>query len=262
MTTFADRYDAVMVPVIFRPWAMELIARAPPWDGAKILDLACGTGAVTRTIVDSGIVPGSLTGVDMSDGMLSVASKAAQDRGIEANWIQADAGALPFGEGQFDLAYCQQALQFFPDRAGALRELHRCLAPGGRVAFCVSTGLEENPLLRAQAAALEVHVGAAAAEAVRAICSLTDPGTLRQLFDDAGFADVQVEKVTLMLSHPDGRAYAEGALGGMHTGDKLSALSGAERDACFDAFLSGLGSCYDGQAIRFPHVSHVVTARG
>jgi hypothetical protein len=84
---------------------------------------------------------------------------------------------------------------------------------------------------------------------------------IRSLFENAGFLDVDVEKVSLTLFHPSGRAYAAGAMGGMHTGDKLGNLSEEERAACFDEFLAGLGEYVDGEGIRFPHVSNVVTAR-
>lgn len=261
MESFAERYDAVMVPVIFRPWAQELMRRLPPWDGARILDLACGTGAVTREVATSGAAPGRLTGADHSAGMLEAARAAAERQGIEAEWVQADAAALPFGDDAFDLAYCQQALQFFPDRIAALHELRRVLVAEGAAVFCVSTGLSENPLLAAQAEALDRFVGHAAGDAVRAIGSLTDPNVLRSEFGHAGFGDVTVEKVTLTLHHPDGRAYAAGAMGGMHTGDKLARLSDADRAACFDTFMELLGDCVEGTAIRFPHTSHVVVAR-
>ncbi|MGX1498317.1 class I SAM-dependent methyltransferase [Roseibium aggregatum] len=258
--TFAERYDTVMVPVIFQPWAREMLRRQPPQEGDRILDLACGTGAVTREIASHGIGFARLVGVDMSAGMLAVASGKANESGIEAEWFEADAGNLPFPDGVFDLAYCQQALQFFPDRVGALRELHRVLTRGGRVAFCVSRGLSENPLLLAQATALEKHVGADAAAAVRAICQLSDPEEIRANFETAGFLDIRLETVSLTLHHPDGAAYAAGAMGGMHTGDKLSQLSEEEKNVCFNDFLEELGPCFDGKAIRFPHVSNVVTA--
>lgn len=259
--TFAERYDSVMVPVIFQPWAREMLRRQPPSNGDRILDLACGTGAVTREIARQHFTPGRLAGVDMSAGMLSVAAAKAVEAGIEAEWFEAEAGDLPFEDGVFDLAYCQQALQFFPDRVGAQRELHRVLDDGARVAFCISRGLSENPLLRAQSAALEKHAGPEAGAAVRAICQLSDPEELRANFEAAGFQDISVETVSLQLHHPDGYAYAAGAMGGMHTGDKLSLLSEDERHACFTDFLTGLGDCFDGKAIRFPHVSNVVTAR-
>jgi ubiquinone/menaquinone biosynthesis C-methylase UbiE len=259
--SFARRYDATLVPVIFRPWAQELIRRASPQDGEHVLDLGCGTGIVTIEVSQSGVSPASVTGVDHSADMLEVARKTAADLGVTADWIEADASQLPFPDHRFDLAFCQQALQFFPDRPAALRELRRVLVPGGRVAACVQCDLSENPLLRSQAEALDKHVGTEAGRAVRAICSLSDPNELRALFAVAQFEDITVEKVTLELHHPDGRAFAAGAMGGMHTGDKLGALGDAGRDKCIDDFLEGLGDHYSGGALRFPHVSLVVLAR-
>ncbi len=258
---FAERYDSFLVPVIFRPWAREMIARARPKDGEHILDLACGTGVLVREIIHSDIVPGSLTGADHSPQMLEVARVRATEAGISAEWVEADAGALPFPDDRFDLAFCQQALQFFPDRPRACRELHRVVKPGGRVALCIQRELAVNPLLRAQAAALDKHVGKEAGDAVRAICGLPDGKAIRKLFEDAGFKDVVVESVSLSLHHPDGRAFAGGAMGGMHTGDKLSMLDIDRRERSIDDFLSGMKECFDGTALNFPHVSTVVTAR-
>jgi SAM-dependent methyltransferase len=241
---FAEKYEATLVPVIFQPWAHELIRRAMPVDGEHILDLACGTGAVSLEIAGAGVSPGSLTGVDISPDMLAVARSKAEAVGLTSEWLVADAAHLPFPDASFDLAFCQQALQFFPDRPAALGELRRILKPGGRVAFCVQRELSLNPLLQSQAATLEKYAGPEAAVAVRAICGLPD-----------------AESVTLTLTHPDGKAFAEGAMGGMHTGDKLSQLSDAERAQCIGDFLTGLGECFDGTALRFPHVSNVISAR-
>lgn len=260
-STFADRYQSVLVPVIFEPWARELIRRAEPQAGEHILDLACGTGIVTRQVAKLASNPGSLTGVDHSGEMLAVARSLAAEAGLNAVWIEAEAGELPFDENQFDLAFCQQALQFFPDRLAALSELRRVLKPGGRVACCVQQGLEVNPMLKAQAAALDAHVGETAGDAVRAICGLPDGDEIRRLFEDAGFQNVEVQSTTLTLHHPDARAFAEGAMGGMHTGDKLSGLADGTVESAVEAFLVGLGDCLDGTAMRFPHVSNVIIAR-
>ncbi|WP_138471259.1 methyltransferase domain-containing protein [Poseidonocella sp. HB161398] len=260
-SSFATRYQTVLVPVIFEPWARELIRRARPRDGDNILDLGCGTGVVTRMVAKAVPAPGSLTAADHSPEMLAVARSLAEQAGLQADWVEADAGSLPFGDGRFDIAFCQQALQFFPDRPAALRELHRVLRAGGRVACCVQQGLERNPMLRAQAAALDAHAGPQAGDAVRAICSLPDGEELRHLFGNAGFRDLRVESTTLFVEHPDARAFAEGAMGGMHTGDKLSGLGEAAITQAVEAFLSGMEDYIDGTAMRVPHVSNVVTAR-
>ena len=118
-----------------------------------------------------------------------------------------------------------------------------------------------NPMLKSQAEALEKNVGPEAGRAVRAICSLHDADEILGLFNDAGFENIEMESVSLALHHPDGREFAAGAMGGMHTGDKLSMTSEIERQQSINDFLSGLGDCFDGTGIRFPHVSHVITAR-
>lgn len=261
LTTFADRYQSILVPVIFEPWARELIQRACPKPGDNILDLACGTGVVTRAVAKQVNEPGSLVGVDHSGEMLAVARALAEEEGLVADWVQADAGALPFEDDRFDVAFCQQALQFLPDRPAALRELRRVVRPGGRVACCVQQELDVNPMLKAQAAALDAHVGRDAGDAVRAICSLPDGSEIGRLFQDAGFDSVDVRSTTLSLYHPDAREFARGAMGGMHTGDKLSGLGQDAVESTVEAFIEGLGEHLDGAAMRVPHTSNVVTAR-
>ena len=258
--TFADRYQSVLVPVIFEPWARDLVRRADPQAGEHILDLACGTGIVTRQVATLARNPGSLTGADYSDEMLVVARRLADATGLDAEWVKADAAKLPFHDDRFDLAFCQQALQFFPDRPAALKELRRVLKPGGRVVCCIQCELDINPMLKAQAAALDAHVGEKAGGAVRAICGLPDGAEIQRLFEEAEFRHVELESVTLNLHHPDARAFAEGALGGMHTGDKLAGLADSAIDNAVKAFLAGLGDHVEGTALQFPHVSNVVMA--
>ncbi len=138
---FAERYQSVLVPVIFEPWARELIDRAALQGGEHVLDLACGTGVVTREIAKSGLSTGSLAAVDHNGDMLSVARELAARLGQTAEWVEADAGDLPFESDRFDVAFCQQALQFFPDRPAALRELRRVMKSGGKVIFCLTEGI-------------------------------------------------------------------------------------------------------------------------
>jgi len=86
-TSFAERYQSVLVPVIFEPWARELIGRVKPQAGDHILDLACGTGVVTRQLADLGAKFGSITGADHNADMLGVARALASSADFDADGI-------------------------------------------------------------------------------------------------------------------------------------------------------------------------------
>jgi ubiquinone/menaquinone biosynthesis C-methylase UbiE len=147
----AERYEEYLVPVIFAPWANELIMHGGLASGDSLLDLACGTGIVARLAARSGM---TATGGDINPGMLAVAKESAA--GLDATFHSADAQDLPFEDECFDAVICQQGLQFFPDKPAAVSESLRVLKPGGRAVFCTARGLEENPLMQAQVAAFAV----------------------------------------------------------------------------------------------------------
>jgi SAM-dependent methyltransferase len=116
-------YERYLVPEFFVPCAEQLVRLAAPAAGERAVDLACGTGVVARRLADRGL---SVTGVDVTDAMVAFAA-AAEPR---VDWRVAAAGALPLGDGTVDLVCCQQGLQFFPDPAGAMRDVHRRAGPG------------------------------------------------------------------------------------------------------------------------------------
>jgi SAM-dependent methyltransferase len=130
----AANYERYFVPAIGAPVAHDLIELAELRPGEHVLDVACGTGVVTRLAAEQ-VGGGAVAGVDINPGMLQVARNVAGDTAIE--WHEASAEALPLGDATFDVALCQMGLQFFPDRPGALREMRRVLRPGGRVVINV-----------------------------------------------------------------------------------------------------------------------------
>lgn len=130
--TIAERYEEFLVPVIFVPWARNLLARAALIPDMKLLDLACGTGIVARMASASGV---TATGGDINAAMLAVAEKHAD--GAKLSFCHADAQALPFDDQSFDAVICQQGLQFFPDRRASAMECLRVLKPGGRAIFAL-----------------------------------------------------------------------------------------------------------------------------
>jgi len=102
-----------------------------------VLDVACGTGVVTRAAAERVASGGRVAGIDLNPGMIAVARSLPPTAGAAIEWHEASALALPFADSGFDVVLCQQGLQFFPDKALALREMRRVLRPGGRLALSV-----------------------------------------------------------------------------------------------------------------------------
>ncbi|OUS07822.1 hypothetical protein A9Q96_04785 [Rhodobacterales bacterium 52_120_T64] len=257
----AERYEENLVPVIFVPWAQELLNRAELIVGEAVLDAACGTGVVARMASDRVGPDAKVVGADINVGMLNVAKSKSEEEGKLIDWIEADVGSLPFGDASFDAVFCQQGLQFFPDKLSALKEFRRVLSLSGRCVICVAQSLEHNPLMNGQIEILTRYIGEDAANAIRAVCSLSDSNMIYDLFAQAGFSEINIESVTLTLRHSDGKAFVAGNMSSTPAADAISELPEETRRELLQEFLNTFGSYYDGYALAFPHVSHVVHAR-
>ena len=138
-----ENYDRYMVPLIFAPYAADLAQRAAALSPSAVLEIAAGTGVVTRALAPK-LSPGATyTVTDLNQPMLDyAASRQVPDSRI--SWRQANAMALPFANAAFDLVCCQFGAMFFPDRSVAYREAKRVLKPGGHFLFNVWDRIEEN----------------------------------------------------------------------------------------------------------------------
>jgi ubiquinone/menaquinone biosynthesis C-methylase UbiE len=205
----AEAYEEYYRPAIFGPLSSILLGHAAPRPGEDLLDVACGTGVVTRgaaTIVGKAA---QIVGVDLHPGMLEVARTVAPtiDSGIV--WMQGDGAALDLPDHSFDLVLCQQGLQFFPDRAAGAREMRRVARDTGRAALAVWQGLDRHPLFAALAEAelpelTRFGVSVTHGDLV-APFSCGDPDVLRDLLREAGFQEVDVTQVSMVarFSAPD-----------------------------------------------------------
>jgi SAM-dependent methyltransferase len=161
-------YETQLVPAIFGPWAPLLVAQAALRAGERVLDVACGTGVVTRLVAPKVGHTGHVVGLDLNPGMLARARSSPPPEGAAIDWREGDAGAMPFDVSTFDAVFCQLGFQYFPERQRAAREMHRVLKPTGRLVALVWRALDHSPGFAALAAALERHVSAAAAAVMRA----------------------------------------------------------------------------------------------
>ncbi|WFU11977.1 methyltransferase domain-containing protein (plasmid) [Rhizobium sp. CB3090] len=138
-----ENYDRYMVPLIFEAFAADLAQRAASLAPAAVLEIAAGTGVVTRALAPRLSPSASYVVTDLNQPMIDyAASRQAPDSRIQ--WRQADAMALPFEDAAFDLVCCQFGAMFFPDRSSAYREAKRVLKPGGHFLFSVWDRIEEN----------------------------------------------------------------------------------------------------------------------
>jgi ubiquinone/menaquinone biosynthesis C-methylase UbiE len=128
-------YDRFLVPVMFEPFALDMASRLKGVQSGHVLELAAGTGIVTRAM--AAVLPSSvsITATDLNPAMLKQAQSHAELERVV--WRDADALALPFSDQVFDYVVCQFGVMFFPDKAAAFREAFRVLLPGGRFIFNV-----------------------------------------------------------------------------------------------------------------------------
>jgi len=138
-----ENYDRYMVPLIFESYAQDMAQRAAALSPKAVLETAAGSGVVTRALAATLSADISYVATDLNQAMLDyAATRQNADRRI--SWRQADAQALPFEDGTFDLICCQFGAMFFPDRPSGYREARRVLKPGGSFLFNVWDRIEEN----------------------------------------------------------------------------------------------------------------------
>jgi SAM-dependent methyltransferase len=135
-------YDRHLVPLIFEPYAADIAARAAARNPSRVLEVAAGTGAVTRQLARALPASASIVASDLNQPMMDHAASVGTARPVE--WRQADAMKLPFADASFDLVVCQFGAMFFPDKAKAFAEARRVLRPGGAFLFSVWDRIEDN----------------------------------------------------------------------------------------------------------------------
>lgn len=146
-------YDEYMVPLIFEPYAADLASRVALRQPLFVLEIAAGTGVVTRHLA-SVLPPGtSIVATDLNQAMIDHAAAVGTSRAVE--WRQADASQLPFADGSVDVVVCQFGVMFFPDKPKAFSEARRVLRPGGVFIFNVWDRIDHNEFAETVTLALE-----------------------------------------------------------------------------------------------------------
>jgi ubiquinone/menaquinone biosynthesis C-methylase UbiE len=255
-----ELYERHLVSAVTAMWAHDLIERVGVAAGDRVLDVACGTGVVARQAAERVGAAGSVDAVDLNPAMLAHARTLA-GTGAPIEFHEASALDLPFDDGCFDVVFCQLGLQFFPDRAVALREMHRVLVPGGRLALNVFAPIERNPATHALADALDRHIGPLTSVAKRTEHALADPGGVHRLVAGAGFRDVRLETTTKTARFRSPEHYVLIQLSATPLAAVAGAIDPAKQAAVVDDVTRALARFVDADGLAFPQELHVVLAR-
>lgn len=258
----AENYEQYFVPAIFGPWAADLLDLAKPQQGERVLDVACGTGIVARLAAERVGPGGKVAGLDINPAMLAVAG-SLPSTGASIEWRQASADAMPFPDEAFDLALCQQSLQFFPNKPAALREMHRALAPGGRLALSVWRDIERAPGYAGLAEALERHLGPDCASFVRLVCSLGSAADLKGFIQEAGFREIGIRSASreLRFSSPEDFVWQFVQATPLAMNAAVTQADDSTRASVVSEVAEKLQAYVDDDGLAFPIEAHVATAR-
>lgn len=256
----ADAYEAHLVPVIFHAHAERLVEAGKVTAGDRVLDAGCGTGVVTRAAAGRVGPSGALAAVDLNPDMLETARRTTADVRPAVDLRQADLVDLPFEDGAFDVALCQEVVQFLPDRVGALAELRRVVRPGGRLAFCVFRALEHHPVYAIFARLLGEFAGPDAATMMGSPFALSDAETLRGGARDAGWTDIRVTIGIGTERFPSIREFVRWEAASSPLAGPLSDLGDERTEELVVTLERELAPWIDDAGLTFANETHLVTA--
>lgn len=252
-----ELYDRHMGPVLFEPYARELAQRVPP-SAVRVLELAAGTGRLTRHLLAALPAGGQLVVTDLNPPMLDEAKKrVANDPRI--TWQAADMQALPFPDGAVNAVVCQFGLMFVPDKALAMREMKRVLSPGGILLLATWNDISENP------ASKMLHEYAYEAMPndpplfMGTPFSMGDAHELERLATEARFHGVRVDTVAKEGVAESAAHLATGFVRGNPLWNQLTDR-GINVDAFERTMTAKLAHAYGDKPCKSPLSAHVLTA--
>lgn len=252
--TAALKYDDHKVPAVFAPLATATMDRVSLPEGAHVVDIACGTGALTREIARYLDGTARLAGADLNATMIEVARARHPPDRHGAEYVAADVSSLPFADDTFDHAFLQQGLQFFPDKPAALLEIARVLQPGGQLVLTCWRAV--SPFNGKLADAMARHVGDAAAEKARAPFSFRDGDLIARLLRGASFEIARHEALVLERRFEDLRAQ----IMALPVEKDLTHAGEAVTDAVVQDVAAGLAKYRRGTAFLVPQEAHLFRA--
>lgn len=244
-------YDRYLGPILFQPYAEDLAERLQVGADGSVLELACGTGILTRVLRDRLPATVKLVATDLNEPMIeNAARKFRQGEAVE--WRQADASKLPFEDGVFDAVLCQFGIMFVPDKALVAREARRVLKRGGVFLFNVWDSMKHNALGRIAHETIGSFFKNDPPTFYQVPFGYHDEAEINRVLDDAGFRDIRFDVLA-----KTGRATPAGDVAeGLVRGNPVS-IAIAERDPLLlpiitNAVAAALRQHFAGDLIEAP----------
>jgi ubiquinone/menaquinone biosynthesis C-methylase UbiE len=253
-------YDRCLGPVLFQPYAADLAARVRVGADARVLELACGTGIVTRRLRDSLPAGATLVATDLNEPMLAHAAlKFRPDERVE--WRLADACDIPFADASVDAVVCQFGYMFVPDKPLAMREARRVLRPGGLLAFNTWGSLDDNPFARVAHETIAGFFPDDPPTFYQVPFSMHDRGELEKLVRQAGFESIVVETVRVRGESPSARDLAVGLVQGNPVVAAIRERGTVPVETIVDRMTDAVRRHAGDRPARIELLAHVLTAR-
>ncbi len=253
-------YDRHLVPALFEPYAIDLAQRVSmECTQGSVLELACGTGILTRHLRSHLKSAMSLTATDINPDMLDYArNKLTSVNGI--SWKQADIADMPFSDASCHAVVCQFGLMFVPDKERAFREMRRVLAKDGLLAFSVWDRMEQNPY------SMIVHETVAgffpdnSPQFFKAPFSFADVDVQRRLLTENGYGKIEIRSVPKECFSSTARSLAIGMIEGAPIRSEIQDRGGSP-GPIIDAVAAAFSQIGGDEPFRSTMQAIVVTAR-
>lgn len=242
--SFAQNYDQYLGPFIFGRYAEDLVQRVNPDTLGAVLEIACGTGQLTQSLLERLNAEARLTSTDISLEMMAVAQRKIQASNV--TWRIADMCAPPFGDGQFDLVICQFGLMFAADKLLALKEMARLLRVGGKLLINTWAEIKDNAVFYIFNRVIKQLTRTDPMLSEQGPFSLSDSNAVIQLLKESGFKEVTVEAVLqtgeIETAGQAVKGFFDGSLMSVSLKEKNPALAVEVSRQVEDAFIVQLGN--------------------
>jgi len=252
-------YESHLVPILFEPYAHDLAARLAALPLERVLEVAAGTGVVTRRLAATLPEQVAIVATDLNQAMLDQAEAAGTRRDVE--WRAADAAQLPFEYESFDVVACQFGVMFFPDKARAIAEARRVLHKGGMYLFSVWDRLDQNEFADVVSEALaRMFPDNPPRFLARTPYGYHDPATIEKDVLAGGFAAPSIEAVAVQGRAKSARDVAIAFCQGTPLRGEIEALDAARLEEATGAAAEALTARFGTGAIEGKLSALVVTA--